>query len=97
MTTFHGMYPQMVEDAIRRHSHEITDADGKPYLVVAWTFRGGAQTVRTSARHLLDPAADRYMTTLCGHRFRASKLVTPDSYWTDKDCQRCRRRAGVPA
>lgn len=69
---------------------------GTDLRLVAW-HQGGAKTLRTSARHILDLDSPGYLTTLCGRRFRLSRLVTPNDHWTDSDCQRCLRIAATRA
>ena len=85
-----AMYPERVARELLEQSYEV-ERNGREYLLVAWGHTDGGWAVRTTARHLLDP--DRYLTTLCGRRFRISKLVIPNEYWTDSNCERCFRSA----
>jgi hypothetical protein len=64
--------------------------------VVAWqvgpaNVRNGQ--IRTSKRHL---ASLNARITICGSKVALpSRQVTPNEHWTDGDCQRCHKIAGV--
>lgn len=64
------------------------------YEKVAWITGGSQNNLRTSLRHLAPVGASELQgsvprVTLCGRGFKMSRLITPNDYWTDGDCQRC--------